>query len=180
MHARMVRLSARLQTRSMLYAECATVSLSSLEYKYHGTSDNRNCHNRLCACDANYSRLARVSTCATEIAQRSNSSNQSYKAMNTQTPFFIFSVQREQLPAEENRRRVEFVSAYIRKSKIPFLHVQGRDKDNEETSFYVDDGLNRRQQVLNLARLYDQESVLAVDANGLASSLYSSEGGTSM
>lgn len=98
--------------------------------------------------------------------------------MMIQTPFYVFSVQRSQLSADENRRRVEFVTAYMQKAKIPFAKVCGRYKGEEETSFLVLDptGEMLRAYVLNLARLYEQESVLHVDANGSAV-LYSSEGG---
>lgn len=99
--------------------------------------------------------------------------------MNTQTPFFVFSVQREELTAEENRGRVEFVRAWLKRAGIRAYPVTGRYKGAEETSFLVFDADPStdalRRYVLNVASLYDQESVLHVDANG-QSYLYSSNG----
>lgn len=97
--------------------------------------------------------------------------------MNTTTPFYVFSVQRAELSEEENRGRVEFVTAYMHKARIPFVRVCGRYKGEDETAFLVLDpsGDMLRAYVQNLARLYEQESILFVDANSRAA-LYSSEG----
>lgn len=102
--------------------------------------------------------------------------------MNTQTPFFVFSVQREELSAEVNRGRVEFATAYMQKAGYRFARVCGRYRGVEETAFLVlapDEYAARfdvQRAVMNLARLYEQESVLHVDANGQAA-LYAPEGG---
>lgn len=99
--------------------------------------------------------------------------------MNIQTPFYVFSVQREELTAEENRGRVEFVRAWLKRAGIQAYPVTGRYKGAEETSFIVFDADASsdalRRYVLNVASLYEQESVLHVDANAQAT-LWSSNG----
>lgn len=99
--------------------------------------------------------------------------------MNTQIPFYVFSVQRSELSEEENRGRVGFVRTWLKRAGIRAYPVVGRYKGEEESSFIVFDNTpgsdEMRRHVLNIANLYEQESILHVDANGLAY-LYSSTG----
>lgn len=92
--------------------------------------------------------------------------------MNISNPFYIFSVERKELSAEENAGRTAFVHSYLQRAGLPHFVVNGRYRGCAEKAFLVFDSAgwpDLRGYISNLARLYEQESFLYVDANGLAS-----------
>lgn len=100
--------------------------------------------------------------------------------MRIQRPFVIFSAERESLNSFVNDQRTRFMSHVLTKRGIPYQHVQGKYKGHTEQLFLVftQEGDEYADVIEKLARLYDQESILFVDANGLAYLLMVREGRT--
>lgn len=97
--------------------------------------------------------------------------------MNTQQAFYILSAERPCLGQHKNLNRSQFMGSQLIRDGAKLVIVGGRYKEVPEAAFLVlDDNTQQlRDLVFRLASLYDQETVLHVDANRRAS-LYSSEG----
>jgi len=93
--------------------------------------------------------------------------------MNTHTPFVIFTSDRAELQPVENDARRALLEKQLHARGLSFKAVDGVYKGTTEKAFLVllDDA--RHEDVcLELARRNQQESVLYVDANRVATLLY--------
>ena len=100
--------------------------------------------------------------------------------MNTFTPFYILSGALSGFSAQENCDRTESLDRWLRAKSLATVQVNGRYKSNRERSILVIDERPDNDfcesAVMLLARQYDQESVLAVDANRQARLIYWDDG----
>ncbi len=100
--------------------------------------------------------------------------------MNTETPFYILSAARSDLDVHENAARSETLHAQLRAQGIAVAECTGCYHGTTESSLIVFDNtpgtLTVHDTVMRLARVYGQESVLAIDANRAASLIYCDDG----
>lgn len=88
--------------------------------------------------------------------------------MNTITPFLIFSVELAGRPAEINRALHVLAQSDLLAKSVPFTETRGHYAGSDERSLLVPDSPYNRGAVTRLVTEYEQESILAVDANGRA------------
>jgi hypothetical protein len=86
------------------------------------------------------------------------------------TGFFIFSVEQAGESDKTNKANTDKISFYLECRGIPFKEVIGHYKGSNETSFVVDQ--KHENEVQSLAKQYNQESILYVDALGNATLEY--------
>lgn len=76
---------------------------------------------------------------------------------------YIFSAER--VGAKDNDLRTKELLYLLQDSGVPFAFCTGVYKGNQEVSFLVE-GYRWREDILRLARLYGQESVLEIHPDG--------------
>ena len=96
--------------------------------------------------------------------------------MNISDPFYILSAARDTLDAHEIKARTETLVHQVRGQGYGAALCEGRYGDVDEPSVVVVDetpGTDKCLKiVMRLARVYQQESILAVDVNGAARLLF--------
>lgn len=80
----------------------------------------------------------------------------------------IFTAWRDHMPEEVNRASVEYVKNALDKRGFAWVAAQGCYNGCMEPAIVVLDTESARDTVQGLARLFDQESILVVDANRAA------------
>jgi len=100
--------------------------------------------------------------------------------MITESPFIVFSAERSELSDEANHDRTKLLGGALTSRGIEWQSVAGFYDGRPETSFLVfaQEGDASADQIERLARHYDQESILYVDAQRLAYLLVLKEGRT--
>jgi homospermidine synthase len=86
------------------------------------------------------------------------------------TNVIIFSVFQSKTDEHSDYKNTGFVQKQFKACNIPFKLVQGVYKGNKELSFIID--LKYQNAAMELARQYNQESVLVVDSIGKATLKY--------
>lgn len=96
--------------------------------------------------------------------------------MNRFTPFYIVSGARPDFSSLANGNRTDSLERWLRAGGFATVQVNGCYKGNRERSILIiDDAPSNslcESAVMRLARQYEQESVLAVDANRQARLIY--------
>lgn len=86
--------------------------------------------------------------------------------MNLINPFTILSAERSDLPDEENAQRSAFLLRQLESENIAVIPVRGRFEGSPEHAVLVFDTDEYRDEAIHrLARAYQQDSLLRVDAN---------------
>ena len=88
--------------------------------------------------------------------------------MNVFEPVIVFSAWRADKPEQVNRDSVEYVKNVLDRRGIPYRSAQGCYKGQTEPAIVVIDTDATRDAVQGLAWLFEQESLLYVDANRAA------------
>lgn len=77
-------------------------------------------------------------------------------------PFFILSASDSSLETEVNQDRTTLLRKYLKERNVPFKELLGSYKGTQEHSFLVVDTI---ENVLQYAKRFAQESILAVDSD---------------
>ena len=85
--------------------------------------------------------------------------------MNLVKPCLIFTAWREHMPDQINRDSQRYVKRALTQRGVNFTVAQGCYKGACEPSLIVIDTARARAIVQGFARLFEQESILAVDVN---------------
>lgn len=90
--------------------------------------------------------------------------------MRVEQPVYIFSVERADASASENDAARRYALAIFKQRRIPYKLLTGVYAGEREQSYLVPD--TDAATVFQLARWYQQESVLYLDANRNAQLIY--------
>lgn len=88
--------------------------------------------------------------------------------MDIGNPFLLVSAERASLGTEQNRQRSAFLLRQIQRTGAPYLTVKGCYRGSQERSYLVwgAEGTPAAEELERLAfQVYDQDSVMYVDAN---------------
>lgn len=88
--------------------------------------------------------------------------------MNTQTPVIIFSVCRADRAAYLNRDATSAAENALNARGIPYFNATGAYAGTREDSFVIQDIGENRLTAWTLAKWHAQDSILCIDANGMA------------